>query len=109
MTESKAPRKRQMKFLGGVWELRGKYSVGLKHRFKVAELRWMLEKAEADGVDKLELITEPRRKKGGPHSPTHTAICYVFEGEWGWDPDMPVKEVGGEKTEAEKAKDDPFA
>lgn len=93
---AKETRKRQMKFLGGVWELRGvkEGNIGVKQLFSVEELEWMLEKAKCSEKGRIALFTEPRYKRSaGGHACTHTTIAYVFEGEWGWDEKMPVKDV----------------
>lgn len=85
--------RRQMKYLGGVWGMpKGKFGEGIKQRFRVEELEWMLERAKATSGF-IELYTDRRKNGGGGRSPTHKTIAYVFEGEWGWDESMPVREV----------------
>jgi hypothetical protein len=85
--------KRQMKFLGAAWQIDGKYGAVVKHRFSQAEIEWMLGKCHADKRGFVEMWTSRIGKRKSPRSASHKNTVYVLEGEWGWDPTMPVKEV----------------
>ena len=110
MSEVKT-RKRQMKFVGAVWCQNGKFSQGMKQYFTVDEVEWMLEKAKDDPKGRVMVFTEERKyKRPSAKSPTHTSIVYVYEGEWGWDETMPVKEVEMNEGRGKPVppSDDPF-